>query len=54
MTTSKMGFIALAVLCTASLAYGQSQTQTEETLTLTDATARALRATWTSGSTARR
>ena len=42
MTTSKMGFIALAVLCTASLAYGQSQTQTEETLTLTDATARAL------------
>ena len=36
MTTSKIGFIALTVLCTASLA------QAQQPITLADATARAL------------
>ena len=44
LTTSKIGSMALAMLCTASLAQAQvqAQTQTEQTLTLADATARAL------------
>ena len=44
MTTSKIGSLALAALCTASLAQAQQtqQNPAEQTLTLADATARAL------------